>query len=36
MAKKFAAPKPVYRDGGYTGILCFTFLVMALGIGLLA
>ena len=37
MAKSaFAPPKPVYRDGGYTGILFFTLLAMGLGIGLLA
>ena len=38
MAKSstFAPPKPVYRDGGYTGILFFTLLAMAVGIGLLA
>jgi|GEM_PF-3578106 len=38
MAKRssFAPPKPVYRDGGYTGILTFTLLAMGLGIGLLA
>lgn len=38
MAKKsaFAPPKPVYRDGGYTGILFFTVLAMLVGIGLLA
>ena len=37
MAKSaFAPPKPVYRDGGYTGILFFTLLAMTLGIGLLA
>ncbi len=32
----FAPPKPIYRDGGYTGILFFTMLAMGLGIGLLA
>ena len=37
MAKSaFAPPKPVYRDGGYTGILFCTSLAMGLGIGLLA
>ncbi len=38
MAKKtaFALPKPVYRDGGYTGILFFTLVAMAISIGLLA
>ncbi len=32
----FAPPKPVYRDGGYTGILLFTIIAMVVGIGLLA
>ena len=32
----YAAPKPIYRDGGYTGILFFTILAIAVGIGLLA
>ena len=38
MAKRsqFAPPKPVYRDGAYTGILTFTLLAIGLGIGLLA
>ena len=38
MAKQpsFAPPKPIYRDGGYTGILFFTLLAMGVGIGLLA
>ena len=38
MAKptSFAAPKPIYRDGGYTGILFFTLLAMGVSIGLLA
>jgi len=36
MAKKsFAPPKPIYRDGGYTGILFFTLLAMVVSIGLL-
>ena len=37
MAKKasFARPKPLYQDGGYTGILAFTILAMALGMALL-
>lgn len=37
MAKKasFARPKPLYQDGGYTGILAFTILAMALGMTLL-
>jgi len=38
MAKRaaFAAPRAIYRDGGYTGVLFFTILAMGLGIGLLA
>ena len=36
MAKKsFAPPKPIYRDGGYTGIHVFTLLAMVVSIGLL-
>ena len=38
MAKRatIAAPRAIYRDGGYTGVLFFTILAMGLGIGLLA
>ena len=37
MAKKalHARPKPLYQDGGYTGILAFTILAMVIGMALL-